>query len=606
MDYYLNLSDGQSLSAHPCLAFASFTLSLPLAGALTANATGRACGSSIQGSVVFPLDVYPDPVLAPVQSSFNGTPSSSADQGQSAQFSVSGTRGAPPYSFSWTGLPAQGCTIASANGSSVATCTHLAENVTGLAVQATLTDNNSFSVTTPTLTFPVLPDPAVAVPLAQGPSGSIASGDTGQVVSFEASAKGGSGIFSVYHWTGLPPGQCWGTTTATVDCLLGSPTSTPTRVRVAVTDSNGFTSPLSPALSFSVYAAPTATPPVAILAGEVTDSVDAGQTVTLSTSVAGGAGGGALVWHGLPPGCPAGTGPTLTCTASQAGSYSVLVSGTDGNGVPFTSSPLSLTVFRDPTVDLPLVSHDSRDVGQTVSFQAGASNGTGDYSRFLWSGLPTGSCSGLATASVVCALSAAGTYNISVAVTDTNGMSSSPSRPVTLVVAPALVVSPPAVTPGRTLVGTTVTFQANLTGGAGPLTFTWHGLPPGCAPTNRSSLSCPVQTEGTYAIWYQVRDQNGVSSTSGATLLAMAPVSLPPPPSPPTVLGIPSTAGYTLLGTLVLALVLGAVLALLVLRKPKDAGRGPPPPGGGTVQGPPARVEGDGPPEPAPGTEPPP
>jgi hypothetical protein len=100
-NYYLNLSDGQDLIPTPsgCVFSGHFAFSIPLAGPVSANLTERQCGGSIQNSVLFPIQVYPDPVLAPVASSFNGTPTSSADQGQSAQFSVSGTEGAPPYSL---------------------------------------------------------------------------------------------------------------------------------------------------------------------------------------------------------------------------------------------------------------------------------------------------------------------------------------------------------------------------------------------------------------------------------------------------------------------------------------------------------------------------
>ena len=574
--FYLNLSDGQQMTSSPCLSLPYFSFTVPLAGTLAVNATERGCFGFPGSSVVFPLEVYPDPILSAVQSRFNATPTTSADQGQSVQFAVTGSQGAPPYSFAWSGLPAQGCTVVSANGSSVATCTRLAENVSGLAVQATLTDNNSFSVTTPTLTFPVLPDPTVGAPQARGPSGTVSSGDTGQVVSFAASPQGGSGTFPLFHWSGLPPGQCGGTTRATLDCLLGPPTRTPAPVQVSVTDSNGYTSSLSPALPFSVYPAPTAGAPAALLSGETTDSADVGQTVTFSTVISGGAGGGTLAWQGLPAGCPASNGTSVTCTLSQAGASSTWVSGADGNGVLFTSSPLAFTVFPDPTVALPIASHDSRDVGQVVSFQVEASNGTGNYLRFLWSGLPAAGCLGATTDLVLCTFSAAGTYHVSVAVVDSNGMTSLPSGAVTVVVAPSLVASPPQASRVSALVGTSVTFRANSTGGAGPLSYTWHGLPPGCINANTSSLTCTLETNGTYAIWYQVRDQNGVVSTSGSTLLSVASLSPPPPPSPATVLGIPPAAGYTLLGTLLLALVLGGVLAYVVLRRPKTPSPAPP------------------------------
>ena len=587
-----------------CVPVGFFTFAVPLAGTLAVNVTERGCFGAPGGSVVFPLEVYPDPVLSPVQSRFNATPTTSADRGQSVQFAVTGSQGAPPYSFSWSGLPAQGCTVVSANATSVATCTHLTENVSGLAVQATLTDNNSFSVTTPTLTFPVLPDPTVGVPQARGPSGAVTSGDTGQVVSFTASPQGGSGSFLLFHWSHLPPGQCWGTTSATVDCLLGAPTRTPTPVQVSVTDSNGYTSFLSPALPFSVYPAPTAVAPVALLSGETTASADVGQTVTFSTVISGGAAGGTLAWQGLPAGCPASNGTNVTCTLSQAGTSSLWVSGTDGNGVPFTSFPLAFTVFPDPTVALPVASHESRDVGQVVSFQAEASNGTGNYLRFLWSGLPTAGCLGTNTDTVLCTLRAAGTYNVTAAVVDSNGMTSSPSGAVTVVVAPALVASPPKTSQVSALAGTPVTFQANSTGGAGPLAYTWHGLPPGCINANTSSITCTLETNGTYAIWYQVRDQNGAVSTSGSTLLSVASVPRPPPPSPATVLGIPPAAGYTLLGTLLLALVLGGALAYVVLRRPKTPSRASPPPAEGAGPTPPGQ-EGEPPSQP-PDTEAPP
>ncbi len=188
----------------------------------------------------------------------------------------------------------------------------------------------------------VSPDPVVPAP-TPSPTGI----DVGQNVTWTARVTGGSGGY-VYTWTGLPAG-CSGSG-ATVPCVL--PALGSHAVRVAVTDSNGFTA-LSPWATLVVSPAPAVT----LLASPSNDA--SGGAILFSAAVLGGHGPFTFVWSGLPPGC---AGPrnasSFSCTPTAAGDFAVTVQVTDGSGMSAMGSthvqvgqgPLALPGAESPAV----------------------------------------------------------------------------------------------------------------------------------------------------------------------------------------------------------------------------------------------------------------
>ena len=216
-----------------------------------------------------------------------------------------------------------------------------------------------------------------------------------------------------------------------------------------VTDSDGF-SVTSSALSYTVYADPSATTPSASRT-----SVDVGQGVTFSTTASGGSGSDTYSWSGLPTGCSGSTN-TVDCTPTGYGAFTISVTVTDSNGYQNTSSSLSYTVDSDPSVTTPSASPVSVDVGQSVTIQTTESGGSGGNS-YAWSGLPNRAARA-PSESFTCKPSATGTYDIGVTVTDSNSYSMTASQELVFVIDSAVSVGAPSASTPSVDPGQSVTF----------------------------------------------------------------------------------------------------------------------------------------------------
>lgn len=168
-------------------------------------------------------------------------------------------------------------------------------------------------------------------PLALGPlvSSSRPSADVGQTTSFRAGGVSGGQPPYTYLWEGLPTG-CLGTSSAVVNCTFTS--AAHLEISLVVSDPVGQTNS-SAVLAYEVFADP-------VFASYPTpnhDPVSVGDPVTFSANVTGGSGGFTFAWRGLPPGCASIDAPSLTCTPTQNGTFSVSLVMNDSNGVTATS-----------------------------------------------------------------------------------------------------------------------------------------------------------------------------------------------------------------------------------------------------------------------------
>jgi hypothetical protein len=461
--------------------------------------------SVTSGSLAFTVDSDPT-VTAP-------TPSrGSADLGQSVTFSVTGVGGSGGFTYAWSGLPT-GCS--SSNTASLA-CTATASG-TFSSVAATVTDSNGGANTSAPLSFTVFADPSVTTPTA-----SRGSADVGQSVTFSASASSGSGGYS-YAWSGLPTG-CSSSSAATLTCTVTAAGSFPA-ISVNVTDSNGIRA-ASGALRFTVFGDPTTTTPT-----PSRSSLDVGQNVTFSTTASYGSGGYSYAWSGLPTGCSSSNTPSLGCTPSGSGSFRVTVTVTDSNGgTGGSAGTLSLTVYADPTAATPTANRTSADVGQSVGFSSSTSGGPGaGGNTYAWSGLPSG-CSGTGTLSVTCNdLGNAGTFSVTVSVTDADGYSAR-SLPLNFTVSDDPSIATPGANRTSADVGQSVTLTTSASLGSGGYSYGWAGLPSGCSGST-SSVTCTVLAAGTFSIRASVTDSNGVVAWSGALGFTVYPDPTVAPPS---------------------------------------------------------------------------
>jgi YVTN family beta-propeller protein len=350
--------------------------------------------------------VYPAPESSVPIARFQGEAASinSSDIGQRITFTATVTGGtgiSEPYN--WTGITKANCSDLT---TSEPTCSFPAPVV--LDVQAAYNDSNGRRTVSPVLVFPVFP-----LPNATAPTVYPVRVDVGQIVTYSEVPTGGSGIFPSYLWAGLPAsGGCTGVITAHPRCTLT--TAGTNAVSVEITDSNG-ESAQSPVATFYVDPLPYAQPPVASRA-----TLDTGQTVTFTTIVSGGSGGFSYAWTGLPDrGCYGLTSSSPTCSFAKAGPVAVRVTVTDSNGgVSPPSGADDLLVQPQPVVGAPTIRPSVILPGQAVQINVSVTGGAGGL-RYAWSGLPSG-CTGT-TASLSCAPTAVGYYDVAVSVTDANG-----------------------------------------------------------------------------------------------------------------------------------------------------------------------------------------
>jgi YVTN family beta-propeller protein len=234
--------------------------------------------------------------------------------------------------------------------------------------------------------------------------------EIGEPVTFSATVEVQAAGLQ-YVWNGLPLG-CTGSTNP-IQCrpdVAGAYS-----VILTVDSSTGFSASGGP-LAFTVYPDASAGPPDASWS-----SADVGQSIDFLANVVGGSGGGWFAWsfgEGLQ--CAQSLGPILSCTADSAGEWNVSYVWTDSIG-NLGSGDTQLTIAVYPAPDAVLVpSPKSSALGAEISLTTVASGGAAPYS-YAYFGLP-GWCPSENRSDLTCTSATAGTFVVTVAVTDSNGV----------------------------------------------------------------------------------------------------------------------------------------------------------------------------------------
>ncbi|MGA8664718.1 MAG: kelch repeat-containing protein [Thermoplasmata archaeon] len=402
----------------------------------SAQATTFSCvvdrpGFTFYGSSVVGYDFYAAPSLIVIDSNgfpeitsgqltwlevardtlatFNGS-TATAEVGQTVSYTLTATNGWGPYEFALQGAP-PGCSIA---GSTLYqqrySCLLTSADLGVWSVSGSVTDSASYQALSAPDTLTV--DPAAS---SSGITVNAVALDTGQSFSAAVTPSGGVGPYS-FVWTGVPS-ACLADA-ALVSCVVPGTEAGTYDPSVVVRDADGGTASVTYLGSVVVSSPPTA---------EVTATpsiLDTGQTLTLSVALAGGApGADTYVWSGLPTGCATTDTSSVTCHPSSQGPALVSVVVTDANGGT-ASSTASLTVNGALVAGLSdqVVASTSPGV---VTFFASASGGTPPLS-YSWS------LNGVVQTAAVGSIFSpsgwgAGTYSVTVTVSDAAGASVSPS-----------------------------------------------------------------------------------------------------------------------------------------------------------------------------------
>ncbi|HTP54045.1 MAG TPA: PKD domain-containing protein [Thermoplasmata archaeon] len=335
----------------------------------------------------------------------------------------------------------------------------------------------------------------------------------------------------------------------------------------------------------------TVNPAITLVPSATDNPTEAGSTVSFLSGASGGSGTFAYTWG-------FGDHSALSSTAApshvyaSAGTYTAWVNVTDGvgwanNTVPVTVDP-ALTATAAPSVL-------ATDLGNSVTFTATPAGGSGSYASYAWTFGDTDTGTG---ASAAHTYASAGTFTVDVTVTDSLGFSVVASTSVTINAVLGGTVSASSLTP---VTGASVSFTATPSAGTPGYTYAWTFGDGGSGTGATASHS--YGSAGTYTVTVVITDSVGAHVTKSLTETVS---------KAPTVLGLPPTEGYALLGVIALVVVVALIAALMMMRRRrKPASAAPPaawnqgsasgpgtPPSGGTPPPPPT---GGAPPTPPPG-----
>ena len=435
------------------------------------------------------------------------------DVGQSKTFSATPSGGSGSYpstGYQWyvggSAQPGQtGSTFSYSPGSSGS-----------YSITVTVTDSlGSTSAQSPAATVNVAASPTVSIT----PTGPITM-DVGQVQAFTAAASGGSGALS-YQW--YLDGSAVGSNSASYSYTAAGSSHSVT-CRVTDSASAPVTSPASNSVSITVNSAlvaPNVTP--------TPSTINQGQTSSLtSTAVTTGTSPYSYQWLEKAPGSSyvdVGTSSAsfsfVTSGSTTTGAWSFELQVTDSATTPImvTSTAVSVTVNAAPTVSVSPSSW-TMDVGQSKTFSATPSGGSGSYPSTGYQWYVGGSAQPGQTGSTFSySPGSAGSYSITVTVTDSLGSTSAQSPAATVNVAASPTVSITPTGPITMDVGQVQAFAAAASGGSGALSYQWY-LDGSAVGSNSASYSYTA-AGSSHSVTCRVTDSASAPVTSASNAVSV-------------------------------------------------------------------------------------
>ena len=523
-------------------AYANSTLCIPSSGSTPNSGTTVSC--VFPASVLSPNTTYsfqlvvtdssatPETTTSPASPTVTVytalvvfRPVISASRVDQNQFSAVGeevTTGTSPYTFQWLVsvngggyVPVPSCgpyaTSGTVNAYTVVICGFPAGTLTvsdTYSFEFHIADSANFSEAGTSVGSPGITVHATLSPGAVTPVNPTI--DAGETIVLSSNVSGGFTPYS-YLWLSGPSSNCGADTpiAATNAATYAATPATSTYYCYVAVDSANTSETVVSGTDLVTVDPALAVPTVSASR----NALDVGQTTILTASASGGSGVYTYVWNGLPTGCTTADTAQLVCTPTVAFTAAVSVTVADGH-MALVSSPLTIVVSSDPSVTVPTASATHLDVGQSTYLATSTSVGSGIGTGWAWTGLPSG-CSTTNAVTLTCYPNAAGTFQVSVSFTDSNGYTAV-SGGIILTVSPALTATTISASISSLDVGQTVYLTDTVSGGAGTYVYAWAGLPLGCASTNTPVLTCTPYGVGTgsYAVRVTVTDSNTETVTS--------------------------------------------------------------------------------------------
>ena len=438
-------------------------------------------------------------------------PATTAGIAYSQSVSTTGGTGAMTYSVSAGSLPA-GLSLSAATGA--ITGTPSASGTFNFTITATdtvgATGSRAYTLTV---------NGSLAVTPASLPAATI-----GSAYSQSVTSTGGTGTVTLSLSAGsLPAGLSFNAATGAIS---GTPTASGSfNFTIMATDSLGATG--STAYSFTVNTVTLTVNPVSL--PNWTQGVAYSQTITAS----GGTGSTTYSASGaLPIGLSLNSSSgAITGTPSALGTFNFTITVTDSLG---STGARAYGVTINPALSISPVSLPATTQGVAYSQLVTASGGTGAPSYSVSAGaLPTGLTLNVASGAITGTSSASGTFNFTIAATDTVGATA--SHAYSVIVNAPLTVNPASL-PAPT-VGTAYSQSISVTGGTGASTFavTAGSFPTGLVlNATTGAITGTPTSAATFNFTITATDTLGATgahaysvTVSPAAALSIAPASLP-------------------------------------------------------------------------------
>jgi PKD repeat protein len=468
--YVWTFGDGTSATSqnpvHTYVTAGTYTVNLSVTDANNATASAATLTITIHGPLAATATASPLAGDAPLTVAFIAT----------------GAGGTGPYTYSWA--------FGDGNTSTGQNPSHIYAEAGTYTATLTVTDAVAATATS-TVTMVVSPS------LVASSSTNVTTGTAPLSVNLTGVTGGGLGPFT-YAWS-FGDGQTSTTQNPThIFAVAGTYT-----VSLTVTDAN-LAHAAAPPLTISVLV------PLSVNASSGPRSGDAPFDVSFSGSAAGGVGPYSYAWTFGDGAVSTVQNPGHTYTAP--GTYTVGLTVTDAGGRKASAATLDISV--SPALGLTdSASTAGGDASLAVNFTSTPSGGLAPYG-YVWS---FGDGATATTQNPSHTYTAAGTYGVTLTVTDANGVTATAS-PITIT-----VQGPLSATAGASTFAGDVPFAVDFTGtaagGTAPFSYAWT-----FGDTTASSSQNPSHVygvAGTYSATFTVTDATGAAA-SASTLTITA------------------------------------------------------------------------------------